>query len=277
MQRSSTVRAYRTLTVSLILTLMLLIPASAAAKRLIIGGSTSMLPLVTKLAAAYHHALPRIAEPKVGGGQSDVGITRAASGGLDIGDSSRDPIPGVDPKGLIFTKVAQDGVCIITSPQNPISNLSQETVEGIFTGRIRDWSQVHGAPITGPIDLFDRDGASGTQDAFQHIFLGENQKVSPSATEETSNGLEQNAVKSDKQAIGFVSFAFIGGVNAVAYQNIPCTLNNAKSGQYGGVRNFWMVTKGVPKGAAAKFIAWVTKPGNKVVRKIINLSWIAIH
>ena len=167
-------------------------------------------------------------------------------------------------------------MCVITNTANPISNLSQESVEGIFTGRLRDWSEVPGSTITGPIDLFDRDGASGTQDAFQHIFLGETLKISPSATAETSNGLEQNAVGADKQAIGFVSFAYTGGVNAVGYQGVACNLRNAKSGQYGGVRNFWMVTKGPPKGAALKFIEWVTS-GNKTTKSIISSSWIAIH
>ena len=38
-----------------------------------------------------------------------------------------------------------------------------------------------------------------------------------------------------------------------------------------------MVTKGAPKGEAAKFIAWITKAGNKAVRAIVNSSWIAIH
>ncbi len=270
-------RAHRTLILSAILALVLAVPATASARRLIIGGSTSVLPLAQKLASAYHKAFPRIPAPQVGGGQSDVGISGAASGRFDIGDSSRDPIKGVDPHGLIFTKIARDGVCVVTNQQNPLGNLSAETVEGIFTGRIRDWSQVPGASISGSIDLFDRDGASGTQDAFQHIFLGESLKISPSATAETSNGLEQNAVSTDKQAIGFVSFAFTAGLNAVGYQGIPCTLRNAKSGQYGGVRNFWMVTKNPTKGEAAKFINWVTKPGNAAVRAIVNSQWIAIH
>ena len=174
---------------------------------------------------------------------------------------------GVDPKGLVFTKIARDGVCIITNKANPVTNLTQESVEGIFTGRIRDWSEVQGAKITGPIDLFDRDGASGTQDAFQHIFLGEYLKISPSATAKTSNGLEQNAVSADKQAIGFVSFAYTSGVNAVGYQGVACNLRNARSGQYTGVRNFWMVTKGEPKGEVAKYIKWVTKNGNKIDQK----------
>ena len=270
-------RANRTLIVLLAFALLLTAPAAASAKRVIIDGSTSMLPLVQKLATAYHHAVPKIQAPKVGGGQTDVGINDVHTGRVDIGDASRDPIPGTDPKGLIFTKIAQDGVCVITNQANPVSNLSQETVINIFTGRIRDWSQVPGASISGPIDLFDRDGASGTQDAFQHIFLDEALKISPSATAESSEGLEQNAVGGDKQAIGFVSLDFTAGTHTVGYQGVPCTLRNAKSGQYGGVRNFWMVTRGVPKGDAAKFIAWVTKAGNRAVRSIVNSNWIAIH
>ena len=269
-------RAHRTLIVSIAMVLVLALPAGAMARRLIIGGSTSVLPLAQKLATAYHKAYPKLPAPEVQGGQSDIGISGAASGRFDIGDSSRDPIPGVDPKGLTFTKVARDGVCVITNPSNPVANLSQESVEGIFTGRIRDWSEVPGAGISGPIDLFDRDNASGTQDAFQHIFLGETLKISLAATAETSNGLEQNAVASDKQAIGFVSFAFTGGVNAVGYQGVACNLRNAKSGQYAGVRNFWMVTKGRPKGEALKFLKWVTG-GNKVTKSIIGSDWISVY
>jgi phosphate transport system substrate-binding protein len=272
------VRAHRLLIASLIVAAALVAPANAFGKRLIIDGSTSMLPLVQKLATAYHNATHKPA-PKVGGGQSAVGINDAAAGRVDIGDASRDPIRGVDPKGLVFTKVARDGVCIITNTANPLPNLSQEIVEGIFTGSIRDWSRVPGATATGPIDLFDRDGASGTQDAFQNIFLGESLKISQSATPASSEGLMLNSVSSDKQAIGFISFQATanGGVHAVNYGGIPCTLRNAKSGQYGGVRNFWMVTKGVPKGEARKFIEWVVKPGNKPVRSIVSSGWIAIH
>jgi len=269
-------RAHRTLIISLALALILAVPASATARRLIIGGSTSVLPLAQKLASAYHKAYPKIPAPSVSGGQSDIGISGAASGRFDIGDSSRDPIPGVDPKGLVFTKIARDGVCVITNPGNHLSNLSAEEVEGIFTGRIRDWKEVSGATIEGPIDLFDRDGASGTQDAFQHIFLGETLKISPSATQETSNGLEQSSVASDRSAIGFVSFAYTAGVNPVGYEGVACNLHNARSGQYAGVRNFWMVTKGRPKGEALKFLTWVTG-GNGVTKSIINTSWLAIH
>jgi phosphate transport system substrate-binding protein len=272
------VRRTRAVTLA-VLTVVLLgaAPAAMAARALLIDGSTSVFPLATALASAYHKANPKVPLPKIGQGQSDAGINDVAAGRVDIADVSRDPIKGVDPHGLFFTKIARDGVCIITNSANKLSNLSQQEVVQIFTGTVRDWSQVPGAGTTGTIDLFDRDGASGTQDAFQNIFLGPTLKVAPSATTETSNGLVQSAVRSDPNAIGFVSFAFTGGVNSVGYQGIPCTLRNAKSGQYGGVRNFWMVTKGKPKGAAAAFLNWITSSRNSTARSIINSNWIAIY
>jgi phosphate transport system substrate-binding protein len=274
------VRLNRTLIATLVIALTLAVPAAASAKRLIIDGSTAMLPLVQKLATAYHKANPKIPAPKVGGGQTAIGISDASKGRVDIGDASRDPIVGVDPKGLIFSKVARDGVCVITNAANPLTNLTQGTVQSIFTGSIRDWSNVPGAQVSGPVDLFDRDGASGTQDAFQNIFLGENVKISPSATAKSSEGLEVNSVASDKSAVGFVSFAATinSNVHTVNYGGIPCTLRNAKSGQYLGVRNFWFVTKKTGTSPdAIKFIKWVTKPGNATVRKIVSSEWISIH
>ncbi len=118
--------------------------------------------------------------------------------------------------------------------------------------------------------------SSGTQDAFTNIFLGLQLKISPSASQEESNGTMRQAVIPNANAIGFVSFAFTPGTHVVSYEGIPCTLRNAKSGQYQGVRNFWMVTKGAPKGAAAKFISWVTG-GNKITKKIIASDWIPVH
>jgi phosphate transport system substrate-binding protein len=272
------VRVHRTLAISAILTLALALalPAGASARRLIIGGSTSVLPLMQKLAAAYHKTHRNIPAPQVSGGQSDIGINGAARGSLDVGDSSRDPIKGVDPSGLQFTKLARDGVCIVTNKHNAISNLSRTEVEGIFTGKLHDWSEVPGARASGPIDLFQRTSASGTEDAFQHIFLGEYLRISPSAVAEQSNGLEQLHVEKDQRAIGFVSFAYTSGVHPVSYEGVACNLRNARSGQYQGVRNFWMVTKGAPKGQAAKFIRWVIS-GNKVTKRIINSSWIAVY
>lgn len=269
-------RKTRTLTLALTAALALAAPAVAGARALLIDGSTSVFPLMTQLAAAYHKATHQ-PTPKVSQGTSDAGVNDVEAGRVDIGDVSRDPIIGSDPKGLVFTKIARDGVCMITNGKNPLTNLNQQEVQAIFTGNVREWGEVPGAHISGPIDLVDRIASSGTQDAFQNIFLGPTLKISPSAEAEESNGLVQNKVRTDEHAIGFVSFAFTAGVHTIDYQGIPCTLQNAKSGQYQGVRNFWMVTKGSPKGAAKKFIEWVIRSKNATARKIVSSQWIAVH
>ena len=269
-------RPNRAATISLLTAFTLLVtPAAASARALLLSGSTSMFPLVNQLAALYHkdtHA----PTPRVGQGTSGAGIDEVNAGRVDIGDVSRDPIIGTDPKGLVFTKIARDALCVITNSSNHLSNLSQQLVEQIFTGQVRSWSEVPGATATGPIDLIDRVASSGTQDAFEDIFLGETLKIAPSASQQETEGGMRQAVIGDKNAVGFASFDFINGTNPVSYQGIPCTLRNAKSGQYQGVRNFWMVTKGTPKGAASKFINWIVNGHNKAVTKIIASEWLPI-
>ena len=117
-------------------------------------------------------------------------------------------------------------------------------MQAIFSGRVRNWSDVPGRRSPGAIDLIVRNPASGTADAFQNIFMGQDLRVSPSASQRPSNGRVQQAIASNPNAIGYVDFNFTGRHAVVPYRGVACTLRNAKSGQYGGVRNFWLVTRG---------------------------------
>jgi phosphate transport system substrate-binding protein len=245
-------------------------PAAADAKPVItMSGSTSVAPLASKLAKKYLQVCHHCVSFKLLQGGSDVGIADVAHGRVTIGNSSRDPKPG-DPPGLVFNRIARDGICLITNNSNPVSNLSQQQVQSIFSGGTRSWS---GLGSGGTIDLVVRTAASGTQDAFQKIFMG-SAKVSSTAAQKASNGLVQQAVKSDPNAIGYVSLAFTGGVHAASYQGVACNLRNAKSGQYGGLRNFWMVTRGAPTGATKKWINWAAN--SRAARAITATEWVPL-
>lgn len=251
------------------------VPATAVAKETVtMSGSTSVAPLATALAKAYVKKYPGKLGFKILQGGSDIGINDVSRGRVSIGNASRDPLPGSDPKGLVFNKIARDGVCVVTNPGNPVANLSQKQVRAIFSGQVRNWSAVPGAKATGAIDLVSRTAASGTADAFQNIFMGPDLRIASSAATKTSNGLVQQAVSSNRNAIGFVSFDFVGGVSPAAYEGVACNLRNAKSGQYQGVRNFWMVTRGKAAGGAAKFIKWIQN--TSAARKIVSTQWIAL-
>ena len=251
------------------------VPAVATAKTTItMSGSTSIYPLAVQLAKGYVKKYPDSAKFRIQQGGSDIGIEDVARGRTLIGNSSRDLQDG-DPGGLTFTKIARDGVCVVTHEDNPISNLSQTQVQDIFSGEVRRWEDVAGAKIDGPIDLYVRTQASGTQDAFQNIFMGPDVRVTPSASQKNSNGLLQAAIRSDKAAIGYVDFRFTDGTHAVPYKGVACSLRNAKSGQYPGIRNFWFITRGKPAGAAKKFIAYSRT--HKVQQSIVAKKWVPVR
>ena len=260
-------RAHRTLIVSLVLALVLAVPAGALGR----APDHRRLDLGPAARAETRHRLPQglPEDPRAAGRRRPVGHRhqRRRQRALRHRRLLARPDLGVDPHG---PRLHQDRA------RRRVHDHQQRQPDRPTSPRKgrRDLHRPHPRLERSPgrEDLAARSTCSTAtaprvpQDAFQHIFLGETLKISPSATAETSNGLEQNAVASDKQAIGFVSFAYTAGVNAVGYQGIACNLRNAKSGQYGGVRNFWMVTKGAPKGEAAKFIRWVTS-GNTTSRK----------
>lgn len=252
----------------------LAVAAPASAATITLSGSTSVAPLATKLAKAFVNQPQNKGKVKfvILQGGSDIGITDVSRGRVTLGMSSRDPKPA-DPGGIVFNKVARDAVCVVTNSSNPISTLSQTQIQDIFSGRIRSWSQVPGASASGPIDLVVRTAASGTQDAFQNIFMGQTLRVAGSATTKSSNGLQAQTIKSDPNAIGYASFHFTAGLHAVPYQGVPCTLRNAKSGQYAGSRNFYFVSRGAATGAAKSFIQFAR---SAAAQRLVASNWVPL-
>ncbi len=249
------------------------LPASAsAAPVLTLSGSTSVAPLASLLARGYLKANPGAVKFKLAQGGSDVGVADVAAGRVSIGMSSRDPKSS--DRGVSFNKISKDGICIITNNSNPITDLSQAQIKSIFGGGVRDWSGITGSGISGAIDVTVRTAASGTQDAFAKIFLGTT-TVTSAAAQKASNGLIQQAVKSNKNAVGYVSMDFTSGVNTAAYNGVACNLRNAKSGEYGGVRNFWMVTRGPAAGTTKKFISWVQN--SAAAAAITGSHWVPLR
>ena len=250
------------------------VPGTASATPTItMSGSTSVAPLATLLAKEYLKTHKGKVKFKLAQGGSDVGVADVAAGRVTIGNSSRDPKDS-DPGGLVFNKIAKDAICIVTNPRNGVGNLSQSQIQDIFSGKVRNWSQISGAKASGSINLVVRTAASGTQDAFQKIFMGSS-SVSGAASAKASNGLVQQTVASDPNAVGYVSLDFVKGTSPAAYNGVACNLRNAKSGQYGGVRSFYMVTKGKATGAAFRFINWVQK--SSAANKIVGTHWVPLH
>jgi phosphate transport system substrate-binding protein len=245
------------------------VPATAAEAKstITISGATGSAPLVALLAKKYVKTYPTRAKFKLAQGGGEVGIQDAAAGRVTIGNAARDPRPS-DPSGLVFYPIAKDFFCFDTNPANKLPNLTLEQAQAIWTGQVRNWEDVPGSTVTGTIDLIGRTSASSLPPLVQQLLLG-NKVISDLASLKPSDGLVEQSVASDKNAIGFNSgyYASQKDVHAVAFGGVACNLQNAKSGQYPGVRNYYEVTRGPATGAAKKFISWIQH--SKAARKII--------
>ena len=249
------------------------LPALALAKPLItISGSTSVAPLTAKLIPSYLSSHANAASFTLYQGGSDIGVADVAAGRAVLGESSRD-VKASDPGGLVWNKIARDAICLVVNNANSTSNLTAQQVKDIFHGTVTNWSQVAGSGRTGAINVYVRTAASGTQDAFDKIFMGSTTHKS-GESQKASNGLIQQGVQADPNGIGYVSEAFTAGTRAVNYKGIGCTLRNAKSNAYGGVRNFWYVTRGAPTTATQAFITWVQT--SAAAKAIIASGWVPL-
>ena len=111
------------------------------AGKLVVGGSSSVTPLMEKLVEAYL-AINTNAEIEIQQSDSTVGMQSAISGAYDIGMASRDLKESELAEGLVPTVIATDGIAVIVNPSNGIAGLSSEQVKSIYTGEATDWAQV---------------------------------------------------------------------------------------------------------------------------------------
>ncbi len=224
---------------------------------LVEDGSTSVQPLAQQLATAFMTQYPAV-HITINGGGSGVGIADAEAGKVDIGADSAALQP-TDPSDLVGTTICKDAIVIVVNPSNPITKLSAKQVDQLFSGKISDWGQLGG--FNGqPVMVYTREAGSGTLTYFMQSFMGSDSLVA-TAKQLNSNGLIKQAVASNSNAIGFLSFGYLDStVKALPIGGVAPTLDSAKSGKYPYVRPFLLLTKGDPQGLAKDFIEYCLSP-----------------
>ena len=115
--------------------------SNGAAGKIVVGGSSSVSPVMEKLIEAYK-AINTSAEIELQTSDSSTGMSQAADGTLDIGMASRDLKDSEKEAGLTGTTIAMDGIAVIVNRENPVEDLSSEAVKAIFMGETTEWSKV---------------------------------------------------------------------------------------------------------------------------------------
>ena len=114
---------------------------SGMSGNLSLNGSTSVSPLMEKLAEAYRAINPdvNIDIQQTGSG---AGITATADGTCEIGMSSRALKDEELAQGITEEQIALDGIAVIVNKENGIDSLTSEQIRQIFVGDITNWAEL---------------------------------------------------------------------------------------------------------------------------------------
>ena len=202
-------------------------------------GSTSMEKVINSLGESFM-AMNKDVKFTYNPTGSGSGIQAVSEGRCDIGLSSRALKSDEKESGLTETVLALDGIAIVVSPENPVSDLDVDTIAKIYTGEITNWKDVGGNDAE--IVLIGREAGSGTRDGFESIT---GTKDSCAYRQElTSTGDVINTVSQNPNAIGYASLSAVGdSVKALTVGGVAATEDTVRDGSYVVQRPFVLVTK----------------------------------
>ena len=115
--------------------------ASEKSGKVTVAGSSSVTPVMEKLAEAYK-ALNSDVTVEVQQSDSTTGVTSSIEGVCDIGMASRDLKDEETAKGAQGQVIAMDGIAVVVNNDNPVDDLTSEQVKDIYVGDTTDWSEL---------------------------------------------------------------------------------------------------------------------------------------
>jgi len=256
-----------------------MLAASAHAGTITMKGSDTMVILAQKWAEVYMTKNPETRIQVTGGG-SGTGFAALQNKSTDLCNASR-KIRAKEIEACIKAfgkrpteyKVALDGLSVYVNADNPVSELTVEQLELIFTGKIRNWKEVGGPDA--PITIYSRENSSGTYELFkEHVLKGKDFAASAQTMPGTAAVLQ--AVAKDKNGIGYGGAAYGAGAKHLAIkkdENSPAiepSEQTVLTGTYPIWRYLYIyVNPAVDKGEVAAFLNWIrSDEGQAIVKQV---------
>lgn len=109
--------------------------------KITVAGSSSVTPVMEKLAEAYEKLNPEI-KIEVQMSDSTTGVNSALNGVCEIGMASRELKDSEKAKGALQIKIAIDGIAVIINKENPTESASIQSVKDLYIGTISKWGYV---------------------------------------------------------------------------------------------------------------------------------------
>jgi len=221
-------------------------------------GSTAMQRLVEQAAAKFMEKNAKV-NVLVQGGGSGTGLTQVSGGQAQIGNSdifAEEKLDADKAKELVDHQVAVVAIAAVVNKDIAVDNLTKQQLVDIFTGKVKNWSEVGGADEK--ITIINRPASSGTRKTFEQFALGTSTEDQPGSIQEESSGTVKKLVAETPGAIGYLALSYLDdSIKTVKYEGVEAKEETVVDGSYPIWAYQHMYTKGEPDAATKAFLDFI--------------------
>lgn len=175
-----------------------------------------------------------------------------------------------------YTQIGSEAFVFFVHKDNPIESLTLEQIKGIYSGKIKNWSEVGGE--NEKIVPFQRNEGSGSQSMFLRL-MGDTPVIKPDTKTEIG-GMgeiikEVADYKNKSNSIGFSFRFYVEGIiknpdiKMIAIDNVAPTVENIQNGNYAVIAPLYAVTyENNPNENVQKLTDWMlSDEGQHIIEK----------
>jgi phosphate transport system substrate-binding protein len=235
-----------------------------------VRAASSMLAILRSSAESYMKQYPDIVITVTGSQSGSFrGVKSIIEGTSDIGGSSSGPdemhIQMMEKKGVkvVGDIVQNDAVVPIIHPNNPVTGLSLKQLKQIYTGEIKNWSEVGGKDL--PILVVSQLGNTGAYETWSKIVLEGTAMVTPSAAF-LDTGSTVKSAETNEATIAYAGFTNINtnkALKKVVVEGIEATEETVNNSTFQIKRSLSLYTLEGASKEVKDFVTYVQKQALK--------------
>jgi phosphate transport system substrate-binding protein len=244
--------------------------AHAQTDKIVIDGSTGVMPLVAALAKAYNAQSPATVIEIGKGMGTKARIQALADGKIDIAMASHGlVVEEITRQGMSVHEIAKGAVVFGVNASVPVANITDRHVCDIYSENLKNWKELGGpdlaiAPRTRPDSEVDTEVVRSNLACLKNLQMSAAVRTLP-----TSGDMAQE-LAATRGAIGMTTMTVVeqsrGRIKALSLHGVAPSADNVKNKAYTLTRDSFLVTKAAPSQTVTKFLEFVRSPaGAKVI------------
>lgn len=169
-----------------------------------------------------------------------------------------------DDNTMLAWPIGQDGIAVITHPQNPVDGLTSEQLRSLYLGHVARWSEIGG--IASPVTILSREDGSSTRIEFEKLLLGE-RLTTQSAQIAPSSAAMMSSVALTPNSIGYVSMSYVDdSVKVLSIDGVKPSPTTVYDNTYPLRSSLYVIGLAEPQNVYRDFIGWIQTPeGQQIV------------